>query len=439
MSHFLSTWNSRVFEFGAVLYLATIFPGNLLPMSAYALCRGLAAVVLSPAVGRYIDAGERLHVVRSSIIFQRGAVMVSCGILWLMVVEPAQQASLRVILLVLLSLIACVEKLCSVMNLVSVERDWVVVVAGDSEATLRSLNSQMRRIDLLCKLVGPFVISIIDGYSTSVAISVNLAMNVLSLPIEYYAIRKVYASTPALRVPKATIEAPGSKSWPQAFMLLRRQIGDYFGHPAVLPSLAGALLYLTVLSFSGQMVTYLLAVGFTSIHVAIARTVSVGFEISATWLAPWASNRVGAVRSGIWFLSWQMLCLAVGIALFSVSQSAAWAAGYLVSGTILSRIGLWGFDLSSQIIVQEEVEAEKRGSFASVETSLQNVFELVSFTTTIIFSRPEQFRWPALLSCAAVYVAGALYAWFVRNRRGHLLHFCERTSSSKRAWPTRRN
>jgi iron-regulated transporter 1 len=28
-------------------------------------------------------------------------------------------------LLVLLSLLACVEKLCAIMNLVSVERDWV--------------------------------------------------------------------------------------------------------------------------------------------------------------------------------------------------------------------------------------------------------------------------------------------------------------------------
>ncbi|KAJ3979583.1 hypothetical protein F5890DRAFT_908922 [Lentinula detonsa] len=36
ISHFLSTWNSRVFEFGAVLYLATIYPGTLLPMSIYA-------------------------------------------------------------------------------------------------------------------------------------------------------------------------------------------------------------------------------------------------------------------------------------------------------------------------------------------------------------------------------------------------------------------
>jgi iron-regulated transporter 1 len=67
LSHFLSTWNSRVFEFGAVLYIATIFPGTLMPMSVYAFVRGLSAVAFSPAVGQYIDTGNRLQVVRVSI------------------------------------------------------------------------------------------------------------------------------------------------------------------------------------------------------------------------------------------------------------------------------------------------------------------------------------------------------------------------------------
>jgi hypothetical protein len=67
ISHFLSTWNTRVFGFGAVLYLASIFPGTLLPMSVYALTRGASAILFSPAVGQYIDTGNRLQVVRISI------------------------------------------------------------------------------------------------------------------------------------------------------------------------------------------------------------------------------------------------------------------------------------------------------------------------------------------------------------------------------------
>jgi hypothetical protein len=67
ISHFLSTWNVRGFEFGAVLFIATIIPGTLLPMSVYALVRAASAIFLSPVVGRYIDSGDRLQVIRVSI------------------------------------------------------------------------------------------------------------------------------------------------------------------------------------------------------------------------------------------------------------------------------------------------------------------------------------------------------------------------------------
>lgn len=67
ISHFLSTWNSRAFEFGAFLFLASIFPGTLLPASIYALSRAGAAALLSPWLGKYVDSGERLKVVRLSI------------------------------------------------------------------------------------------------------------------------------------------------------------------------------------------------------------------------------------------------------------------------------------------------------------------------------------------------------------------------------------
>jgi iron-regulated transporter 1 len=46
-----------------------------------------------------------------------------------------------------------------------------------------------------------------------------------------------------------------------------RDFGLYVHHPAFLPSLAGALLYLTVLSFAGQMVTYLLSAGYNATQI----------------------------------------------------------------------------------------------------------------------------------------------------------------------------
>lgn len=224
--------------------------------------------------------------------------------------------------------------------------------------------------------------------------------------------------------------------------ILAHQLTGYFCHRAMIPSFACAILYFTVLSFSGQMVTYLLFVGFTSVHVAIVRTLSVAVELSATFVAPMAMSKVGPIRAGIWFINWQAICLIIGAGWFwSLSSSTLSAIG-LVVATILSRVGLWGFDLCIQIIVQEvpsptqmfahkfhqltmfpqEVNSDQRGSFSTTEAAWQNFFELLSYIATMVFYRPDQFRWPVLMSAVGVTIAQGLYAIFVRARRGHLVH-----------------
>src|SRR5882757_9347289 len=82
----------------------------------------------------------------------------------------------------------------------------------------------MRRIDLMCKLIAPLSIALIDGISTELAIIVNFAMNVASVVVEYFAIARVcpasqfhitvivftlfrhhvYYEVPALQQPKTT-------------------------------------------------------------------------------------------------------------------------------------------------------------------------------------------------------------------------------------------
>ena len=154
-----------------------------------------------------------------------------------------------------------------------------------------------------------------------------------------------------------------------------RDLRTSFRHQAFLPSFSGALLYFTVLNFAGQMVTYLLASGYNSFHIGIARTLSVIFEIAAsdynsfhigitrtlsvifeiasTWTAPSVMSGIGPIRAGIWFINWQILCLAGAAGIFLGAPDPIVAASGLVVGTILSRVGLRGFDLCAQIIVQE--------------------------------------------------------------------------------------
>ncbi|KAB5533434.1 Ferroporti-1 [Coniochaeta sp. 2T2.1] len=468
-SHFLSTWNSRLFEFGAVLFLADIFPSSLLPLSIYALVRSAAVILGAQIVGDVVDGAaravegsrrrRRLEVVRGSIVGGRVAVVGSCAVLLLMVrVKVGQEGGgiwgrefgerLAVIgLFVVLVGLACVEKLCATANLVAVERDWVVVMTDGDDVARSSLNARMRRIDLLCKLLGPLAIASIAVASTAAAIWVTLGVNLLSILPEYICIAQVYKNTPSLHRPSqtpagdhnpptsppplpapppstTTIFSPISRIIP-----LPSSLSHYLYHPAFLPSISLCLLYLTVLSLSGQMVTYLLSLGFTSLQVGLIRFVSTLFELSATFVAPLLIRRIGVVRSAMWSLSWQMGWLALGAGLFFADAGGegegmgeVGRAVGLVVGVAVSRVGLWSYDLCAQGIVQDEVEADHRGSFSTVEAAFQNLFELASYVTTIIFSRPDQFRWPVAISIAAAYVAGGLYASFVRQRRGHLFH-----------------
>ena len=86
---------------------------------------------------------------------------------------------------------------------------------------LTAINAKMRRIDLFCKLVGPLFISIIDGFSTSIAILVNFGMNLTSVGLEYYTIAEVgsIALSNVLKLtycPRCIDRRPNSRS-PKAF------------------------------------------------------------------------------------------------------------------------------------------------------------------------------------------------------------------------------
>lgn len=415
ISHFLSTWNSRVFEFGAVLFLARIFPGTLLPSSVYALVRAASAICFAPLVGRCVDRFDRLRTVRLSIIGQRAAVILSCLGFWALSVDVWNVPGLRPSLIAILALLACAEKLCSIMNLIAIERDWVVVVAETSQCGLEVLNSQMRRIDLLCKLVGPLAIALVDGYSTIIAIGVVAGMNGSSTLIEYFAIAKVYYLLPALRErpdvsdhtnsdPTGVLEGPAKWRLGRLCVAQVRSIynavSNYTSHPVFPPSMALCLLYLTVLSFSGQMVTYLLSVGFSSMQIGVWRTLSTAIEISATWLAPIAMSRVGPLRGGLWFINWQISCLVGALGFVWAIRKASMAALGLVIGVITSRVGLWGFDLCVQNIIQEvwaavmhigESYAKAKYLFRELTLIQEDLFRLLKllFRTSLSSARTQ--------------------------------------------------
>ncbi|KAG6877923.1 hypothetical protein C0993_002209 [Termitomyces sp. T159_Od127] len=104
------------------------------------------------------------------------------------------------------------------------------------------------------------------------------------------------------------------------------------------------------------MVAYLLTVGYDSPRIGTIRTLSVLFEMSATWIAPKVMAKIGPLRAAMWFVNWQIVCLVIGTSLFWHATKPVVGALFLICAVVASRVGLWGFDLSVQIIIQEASE-----------------------------------------------------------------------------------
>ena len=171
------------------------------------------------------------------------------------------------------------------------------------------------------------------------------------------------------------------------------------------------------------MVAFLLFQNCSPGLVGVLRGICVTFEISATSIAPWLMSKIGPVRSGLWFINFQSFCISFTVLALYMSN-VSYSVIILVTGVIFSRLGLWGFDLCARLQIQEGVEAQNRAKFSSVEASVQSMFELLSFLSTIVcLSTPQQFKIPALLTVFSIFSASLLYTRFVYVQRKHIFHF----------------
>ena len=164
----------------------------------------------------------------------------------------------------------------------------------------------------------------------------------------------------------------------------------YARHPTFLPSFSASILYFTVLNFGGQMTTFLLDAGYTSTWVGITRAVSVVSEILATWAAPITMTRLGPIRAGLWFVSWQVAFLAVAVSIFWGLNTSISAVSGLVGGVILSRVGLRGFDLCTQVIIQD---VSLQASYIAPWPTCSNI----SFTSSQVTGNRRGPSWQILL------------------------------------------
>lgn len=325
-------------------------------------------------------------------------------------------------------------KLSTIGINVAVEREWATLIAKD--ANLTKLNAYMRRIDLLSKLVAPLFVSLLTstrGYSFAVIFLASFAVGCGIF--EFFWIQVVYNRFDVLRrdderkkqVQEDRIEQTRSlKRWLTEEIRLWRKFSD---DPAFFTSVAISLLYITVLSFEGAMIGYLVWRGFSDPFIGAMRAVNVITGLLGTVLGPQLIKKVGLVRAGNWSIwSETVSLIPVVISFFLTPQyrgdtSPVYTSVLLFTGMALSRAPLWMFDLTQLQIVQESFNAEDRASLMSLQFSLQNMGDLLQYVITLIIRDPAQFRYAALISFICVAAGALVYSiGYARRVRGHLFH-----------------
>ncbi|CDO73018.1 hypothetical protein BN946_scf185007.g72 [Trametes cinnabarina] len=311
----------------------------------------------------------------------------------------------------------------------------------------------MRRIDLICKLLAPLFVSLLTTVASYRFAAIFLcAVEVACMVFELLWIEIAYHRFPALREAQAAREAmrgvhgrederqSSSQRQPIYISVIEVMLGkmratlfdwrEFTQYPIFLSSLSISCLYLTVLSFDGTMLSYLKAHAYSDPFLAGMRGLNVIAGLAGTLAMPVLERKLGLVRAGNWSIWSEVVCLLPVLITFYVgaptsdgTKGPTWNAVLLFGGMMLSRIGLWAFDLCQLKELQLALEAHpRRNSLTALQYSLQNVADMLKYILTIILSRPSQFKYAALASFLSVLAGASTYLAYVRKERGHILH-----------------
>lgn len=334
------------------------------------IVRTLASICFSSMVGRWVDQNpNRLKTLLGTISANRFAV-ISASILWFFIVAanssppsltPSNYETIGIPthplfkggIFTLILLLGILECLSASGNMLSMERDWVITAASPAGQAydLTHLNSVMRRIDLICKLIAPILISIIvSATSTRIGVIVVGGMSAASWAVEIFCARRVWNRNPRLQELKSSGVGGelGTQVLSPVGMVnrvlqgLHRYAQDfkmYFSSTVCIPSLALALLHLSALSYSATFITFLLSTGFSLQLITIARAAGSVVEISSTVVTPVGVQYLGKARNHGRFRGRDVLGDGDGETLLGL-DGVEDREGRTETG--LERLGLWG-------------------------------------------------------------------------------------------------
>ncbi|NP_001125633.1 solute carrier family 40 member 1 [Pongo abelii] len=355
LGHSLSTWGDRMWHFAVSVFLVELYGNSLLLTAVYGLVVAGSVLVLGAIIGDWVDKNARLKVAQTSLVVQNVSVIL-CGIILMMVFLHKHELLTMYHGWVLTSCyiqiitIANIANLASTATAITIQRDWIVVVAGEDRSKLANMNATIRRIDQLTNILAPMAVGQIMTFGSPViGCGFISGWNLVSMCVEYVLLWKVYQKTPALAVKAALKEEETelkqlnlhkdtepkplegthligvkdsniheleheqeptcASQMAEPFRTFRDGWVSYYNQPVFLAGMGLAFLYMTVLGFDCITTGYAYTQGLSGSILSILMGASAITGIMGTVAFTWLRRKCGLVRTGLISGLAQLSCL----------------------------------------------------------------------------------------------------------------------------------
>ncbi|XP_007196197.1 solute carrier family 40 member 1 [Balaenoptera acutorostrata] len=354
LGHSLSTWGDRMWHFAVSVFLVELYGNSLLLTAVYGLVVAGSVLVLGAIIGDWVDKNARLKVAQTSLLIQNVSVIL-CGIILMMVFLHKKELLtmyhgwVLTSCYILIITIANIANLASTATAITIQRDWIVVVAGDDRSKLADMNATIRRIDQLTNILAPMAVGQIMTFGSPViGCGFISGWNLVSMCVEYFLLWKVYQKTPALAVKAAPKEETELKQlnvyketepkplegthlmgekdpdiheleheqelscasqMAEPFRTFRDGWVSYYNQPVFLAGMGLAFLYMTVLGFDCITTGYAYTQGLSGSILSILMGASAVTGIMGTVAFTWLRRKCGLVRTGLISGFAQLSCL----------------------------------------------------------------------------------------------------------------------------------
>lgn len=419
----------QLWNFAWPATLAILHP-NLLPVAIVGFFTKLSVFVGAPIVGKLMDHFPRIPMYTALNAVQVGTQLISAATVIYALRNLSHASTTAVVLrpwFIALVAAGAIERLAGLALGVSMERDWVVLLAGTNRpVALAQANAVLNRLDLVCETVGASVFGLLlSKYHPVTCLKIASGLMICSFPVLVMLgqlINKV--SCHALDSSRtATDESICAdlldvrRIVPNSLRAIKHGWNEYKQQTVLPASAATVFLNFNVALAPGAIMTALLMHRGTSPSIvgAFSGLCSI-MGLVATFISSSLVKRVGILKAGAAGLIFQASLLSIALTVYwagSISQTTPLLI--FLASIALSRLGHMSYDVVGTQIVQTGVPASKANLIGGMEVSIASLAELVMLAMAIIANDVSHFGFLAILSVSSVAGAAWMFCRWLTN------------------------